>query len=94
MKERKDYSRAQLLQAAHHAIGAYTEQEAKKEDQWRDEPWWKLYNHISHEIKEIKRSKTLTIKLHNCNDLVGLSLILLARTMEEAGYFLNEAKDE
>lgn len=85
--ERVDESRLRLVIAFFHALGTYQEQEAKKEDQWRDQNWWQLVNHLAHEVEELKRSDTQLKVLHNLCDLVGLSVILLATLMEELGYF-------
>jgi len=82
--ERIDESRARLLQVAYYVLGAYMEQEAKKFDQWQDETYGQLYGHAKHEFAEIRRSKDLTRQLHNCADLVGLSLILLSKVMDRA----------
>ena len=60
------------------AFGAYTEQEAKKDDQWRDKEYYDHWIHLSHEVAELKRSKTVTIQMHNLTDAVMLSLILYA----------------
>ena len=88
---RVDESRKMLVNASYFAIGAYTEQEAKKLDQWRDENWWQLCNHIAHEVEEIRRSINDSTKLiHNLNDLVGLSLIMLAKGMIETGLMKDE----
>lgn len=84
---RVDESRLQLEKAFYFALGAYTEQEAKKIDEWRDQSWGQLYNHIKHELQEIKRSDSQTKLIHNLCDLVGLSTILLAHVMEKAGHF-------
>jgi hypothetical protein len=88
-KTRQDESRARLVEAFYLALGAYTEQEAKKEDQWADQSLGQLYAHLSHELEEVrtnlKRTDKLTFLLHNCADMVGLSTILLAKVMEIAG---------
>lgn len=76
--------------AAYFAVGAYTEQEAKKEDIWRDQTFGQLYAHIKHELGEIKRSNDLKKQLHNCVDLASLSLILLANVMERADLLSKE----
>ena len=88
-KTRVDESRAELERAFYYALGGYAEQEAKKDDQWRDQTIGQLYAHLAHEVDEVrvnlKRNDRLTFLLHNCVDLVGLSTILLATVMEMAG---------
>ena len=91
--ERIDESRLRLVNAFFYALGSYQEQEAKKEDQWRDQNWWQLVNHLAHEVEELRRSDTKIKLLHNLCDLVGLSTILLATAMEEAGYFAEQVND-
>lgn len=88
--ERVDDSRVRLEKAFYFALGAYTEQEAKKWDQWRDQSWGQLYNHIKHELQEIKRSESHLKLIHNLCDLVGLSTILLAHIMEKTGHFVEK----
>lgn len=84
---RIDESRARLVRAFYFALGGYTEQEAKKLDEWRDQSLGQLYDHLRHELDEIrsnlKRSE-LSYLVHNCVDAVGLSTILLATAMEMA----------
>lgn len=88
MKEtRIDASRARLAVAFFYALGSYQEQEAKKEDVWRDQNWWQKIQHIKHEFTELERSTDLTKQLHNAVDLSMLALILLATLMDEAGLF-------
>lgn len=93
-KDRTDESRAQLEKAFYFALGSYAEQEAKKDDQWRDQSIGQLYAHLYHELGEIrtnlKRNDRLTFLVHNCVDAVSLSTILLAKVMEKAD-LLNEA---
>ena len=92
-RRRMDESRGFLVKAFYFALGSYMEQEAKKEDQWRDQSIGELYAHLRHEIEEVRRNlKTndYTYLVHNCADLVGLSAILLAKVMEEGGYFEKE----
>ncbi len=86
--QRIDRSRARLEKAFYLALGAYTEQEAKKGDQWRDESIGQLYAHAKHEFEEIRRnlkSNDLTYLVHNACDVVMLTTILLEKTMEMAG---------
>ena len=87
--DRRDESRARLLEAFYHALGSYTEQEAKKFDQWRDKTLRENFLHLSHELQEIKnnmdKKMPMTYLVHNCDDAVGLSCILLAQVMEMAG---------
>jgi len=88
-KIRIDESREKLVDAFYFALGSYTEQEAKKEDQWRDQSIGQLYAHLAHEIEEIrtnlKRNDRLQFLLHNCTDAVSLSLIFLSKVMDIAG---------
>lgn len=72
-----------LRYAMHIALGSYIEQEAKKEDQWRDESFTDLYKHLLHEIDEIRRSKGKTIRLHNAIDACGLCAMLAIKIEEE-----------
>lgn len=88
--QRMDESRLRLVNAFFFALGAYDEQESKKEDQWRDQTWWQLVKHIAHEVEELKRSDTRMKLLHNLCDLVMLADILLATAMDESGYFSQE----
>lgn len=87
-KTRVDESRKKLVEAFYFALGGYTEQEAKKEDQWRDQSIGQLYAHLKHEVEEIranlKRNDRLTFLLHNCVDAVCLSTILLSKVMDMA----------
>ena len=63
-KTRVDESRAELERAFYYALGGYAEQEAKKDDQWRDQTIGQLYAHLAHEIDEVrvnlKRNDRLT----------------------------------
>jgi len=81
-----DESRSKLKEAFYYALGGYAEQEAKKDDQWRDQSIGQLYAHLAHEIEEIrtnlKRDDRITFLLHNCVDAVGLSCILLSTVMD------------
>lgn len=91
--------------ALYYTLGAYSEQEANlckgcrkrqpnKADQWRDESFHQLYKHTEHEIQEVKKGltakKTAAYLIHNCTDLVGLSLILLAKRLEAEGVDFEE----
>lgn len=89
-KTRTDESRQKLVDAFYFALGAYTEQEAKKEDTWRDQSIGQLYAHLAHEVTSeirgnLKRNDRLTWLLHNCVDAVCLSLILLSKVMDMVG---------
>ena len=87
--DRRDESRSRLVYAFYHALGSYTEQESKKFDQWRDKNIGENFAHLSHEIdevrKNIKQKMPMTYLVHNCDDLVGLSCILLAQVMQLSG---------
>lgn len=85
--DRIDESRQMLVQSFFMGLGAYTEQEAKKKDQWRDQSYRELYQHTKHEFQEVERSKDLTKQIHNLHDLVTLSTMLLAKVLLEHGYF-------
>lgn len=86
---RTDESRSRLVNAFYFALGAYTEQEAKKEDQWRDQSIGQLYAHLNHEVQEIrtnlKRDDKVQFLIHNVIDALSLSAIFLAKLMEEHG---------
>jgi len=86
-------SRAMIREALDLAFGSYIEQEATKDDEWRDKTWWQAVKHLSHEIKEIERSKSNTIKLHNLLDAIMLSAHLVSRILEEerAQYAANQS---
>jgi len=93
-KCRMDESRAQLVKAFYFALGSYAEQEATKEDTWRDQSIGQLYAHLKHEVEEIRtnlhRNDLLTYLQHNCIDAVTLSLILLVKVMEMSGVLETE----
>lgn len=93
---RTDKSRAKLVNAFYYALGGYAEQEAKKDDQWRDQSIGQLYAHLAHELEEVrinlKRNDRLTFLLHNCVDMVGLSTILLSTVMDMAKITIAEAE--
>ena len=83
---KKDYrmaeSRIILKRAFNIALGSYIEQEAKKEDRWREQSFGELYAHLRHEIEEIRRSKSRTGQLHNAIDACILSGMLIAKLLE------------
>ena len=81
--KRMSESRRRLMRAFYVALGSYIEQEAKKLDQWRDELFGQNYGHLSHEVKEIGRSKSRAAQIHNCMDSAMLSLIMLDKVLEE-----------
>jgi hypothetical protein len=80
--KRMHESRHMIMKAMNVALGSYIEQEATKKDQWRDQDYWTLRNHLAHEMDEIRRSKLKTIKIHNLMDACSLSAILLAKVLE------------
>lgn len=86
-KDRRDESRELLVKAWYMAFGSYTEQEAKKTDSWRDQSLGQLFEHLAHEIEEIrhniKRKDPNTFLVHNCMDACSLATILLAHVMEK-----------
>jgi len=79
--ERMSQSRSVLYRAHSLAMGSYIEQEAKKIDQWRDQTWWTLLQHLKHEIRELEDSKDITIQLHNAIDACSLSAILIGKLL-------------
>ena len=88
---RMDESRARVSQAMFFALGGYMEQEATKEDQWRDQSIGQLYAHLKHELEEIQsnlRQSDMTWLVHNASDAAGLSAIFLAKVLEAAGIVL------
>ncbi len=76
-------SRVMLMRAMDIAMGSYIEQESSKFDNWRDKTFWQNTQHLSHEVKEISRSKTTVAKLHNAIDALSLSAILVAQILLE-----------
>ena len=85
VSDRQIESKQRLYRSADFSIGAYMEQEAKKEDVWRDQTLGQLFNHMSHELKEIRGNMKRNEKnylLHNATDMVGLALIFHAKVME------------
>lgn len=95
--DRRDESRAIIVKAFYFALGSYMEQEAKKNDQWRDQNLGQLFAHTSHEMEEIRKNinekMPMTYLLHNCVDLVGLSCMLLADVMMRSGIDLKEIEN-
>ena len=92
-RTRVDNSRVLLEKAFYFALGSYMEQEAKKEDQWRDQSIGQLYDHLKHELEEIRanmKRQELTYLVHNCVDAVGLSTILLSKAMGMAGLLMTD----
>jgi len=75
-------SRRRLRQALDMAFGSYVEQEATKFDNWREETFGAVFDHLKHEVLEIRRSKTRTTQLHNAIDACMLSAILVAKILE------------
>jgi len=88
-KDRRDESRELLSKAYFMALGSYTEQEAKKDDNWRDRTTWELFQHLSHEIEEIKKNLNEkmpnTYLVHNAMDVSSLATIFLAHVMIKDG---------
>lgn len=97
---RVDKSREELVKAFFFALGSYMEQEATKEDSWKDMNIGQLYDHLRHEVEvEIKRNlkppkDQLSYLLHNCVDAVNLSVILLAKVMGLANLKESNRKEE
>jgi hypothetical protein len=79
------------VKAFYFALGAYSEQESKKLDQWKEQSIGQLFDHMKHEMEEIKRSMTqnnLQTLVHNSGDILGLASIFMAKVME-MGYSLS-----
>ncbi len=74
-------SRRRIRDALFLALGAYTEQEGKKYDSWRDMDWHSLFRHLQHEMKELEKSNDKTKQLHNSVDACALSAILVAKVI-------------
>jgi len=98
-EERPDKSRKKLAQAFQFALGTYTDQEGNRHypegDEWRDRSIGELYSHLKHEVEEIKRNinrKEKGYLLHNSADAVGLSLMLLAKVMEESDVMIKDGE--
>jgi len=85
VKDRRDESRRILVNAFEMALGSYTEQEAKKFDSWRDQETWKLFNHLAHELEEIRKNMKEkmpnTYLIHNSMDICSLATMFLAHLM-------------
>ena len=81
--KRMSESRSILYQAHSLAMGSYIEQEATKQDQWREQSWWQLMQHLKHEIRELERSKSRIVQLHNAIDACSLSAILMGKLVVE-----------
>jgi len=96
-KDRRDESREKLVKAFYMALGSYTEQEAKKDDSWRDQSLGQLFEHMAHEVEEIrhniKRKDPNTFLVHNAMDVCSLSTIFLAHVMERDGLDKGEDKN-
>jgi hypothetical protein len=88
---RIDESRLLIRQALDMAYGSYVEQEGKKNDQWRDQTLGQHYDHIRHEIDEVRGNLgrgELGFLIHNAMDLIELGAIILAKAnlqLEEEG---------
>ena len=85
VEERLNESRRKMKEAFLFAIGAYTEQESKKLDEWRNQDYYTLFRHLKHELKEVEKSNSLTMQIHNLSDCVGLSCILLSHVLDKSG---------
>lgn len=81
--KRMTESRRLLQKSFYIAFGSYIEQEAKKLDQWRDQTFWQLLQHLKHEVGEIERSKSRTVQYHNAIDAVMLADMILSKIMEK-----------
>ena len=82
---RVDESREMIKEALDMSFGSYVEQEGKKEDQWRDQSFGQLGDHIRHEVEEIMgniRRGEIGYLQHNAMDIVELGAILLAKARE------------
>ena len=75
-------SQRRLRQVFDFAFGVYMKEEINKTDSWRDIEWGKLWAHFTHEIEEIKRSKTRTRQLHNILDAINLLGMLGGKIVE------------
>jgi len=86
-RERLDESREILMRAFVFALGSYVEQEAKKGDNWREREIGELYNHLAHEVEEIRRNlrrSEVTYLVHNAADAVMLSCMLLVKALDHS----------
>ena len=97
-KDRRDESRELLVRAFEMALGSYTEQEAKKFDSWRDQETWKLFNHLAHELEEIRKNMKEkmpnTYLIHNSMDICSLATIFLAHMMLKDGLIPLEKRND
>jgi len=69
------------------ALGSYVEQEAKKGDNWRERNLGELYNHLAHEVEEIRRNlrrSEAAYLVHNTANAVMLSCMLLAKALDHS----------
>lgn len=74
-------SRERMNNMMQRAIGIYMAKEVKIKDQWREQSYWQVFQHLKHEIEEIERSSTPNRKIHNLLDACGLC-VLLANKVE------------
>ena len=88
--DRMTESLKRLVAAFWYAFGVYQQQECTKDDKWRDQSQWELLQHARKEIEEISKSTNARMRLHNCADLVGQSLIVLAEQMNQMDMFEDE----
>ncbi len=78
------------------ALGLYTAKEPKHGDEWRDTDVRSNFNHLKHELEEIKRSGDSVRQLHNVLDACCQAAILAARIKlsqnvedKDTGYLLH-----
>ncbi len=84
LDKRLTESRRLIRMAMDMSYGCYVEQEATKVDTWKNQTFWQLASHLSHECEEVKRSVgNNTLLLHNGMDCVALSLMILAKALEK-----------
>ena len=81
MNERLPDSRRRLRQIFDMAFGVYIKEEIKKTDTWRDIEWGKLWSHFTHEVQEIRNSKTRDRQFHNILDAINLLGMLGAKIL-------------
>lgn len=75
-----------LEYALYFGLGVYTEQEDTKSDQWADESYGDLLDHITHEVGEIRRNVNddqMNFLLHNSADFVTLSTMILVTIADQ-----------
>jgi hypothetical protein len=77
-KTRLTESQELLRSVMSESLGIYMAKEPKNEDQWREQEYWQILDHLKHEIEEIQRSQTLDRKYHNALDCIGQASILAA----------------